>query len=189
MTTEYKEFLPRVSPEVIGCPVPVILQAIRDAVQEFCEKTWIWQEVVDCTITEDDRELVLSLPTGAKLVSVRYLLKDGKEQVVPDNLFIRADEFEFEFEAEESQELKARVALKPTSTSIECPEWLFKDHAEAITQGAKARLLYDNRKTWGNPDLAVLNHQMFRKAITQEKIKLHQGYAMKTSRVKPRRFV
>ncbi len=189
MTTEYKEFLPRVMPEVIGCPVPVVLQAIRDAVREFCEKTWIWQEVVNCTITEDDRELVLDIPAGSRLVSVRYLLEDGREEAVPDNLFIRTDDFEFEFEAEKDRAMQARVCLKPQETSTNCPDWIFNDHAESVAYGAKARLMYDKRKAWGDPQLATLNHQLFRKAIAGERIRLHQGYSTNNSRVRPRRFV
>ncbi len=191
MTTEYKEFLPRVMPEVIGCPVPVILQAIGDAVREFCERTWIWQDIVFFDFEEGYREGFVSLPKNSRLVAVRYLIENGNEQSVPEGMTIRASSspVEFEDEAEETKEMQARVVLKPSETSTTCPPWIFNDHAEAIAHGAKARLMYDNRKAWGNPTLASLSHQLFKRAITKERIKIHQGYTMGSSRVKARRFV
>ncbi len=191
MTTEYKEFLPRVMPEVIGCPVPVILQAIGDAVREFCERTWIWQDVVALKVEEGSREGFVFLQKSSRLVAVKCLIDEGRERDVPEGMSIKASSFPIEFgeESTETKEMKAKVVLKPSETSSTFPSWIFNDHAETIAQGAKARLMYDNRKAWGSPELASLNHQLFRKAITKERIKIHQGYTKGRSRVKSRGFV
>lgn len=187
----WEDYFPYVLPDVYGCPDPLAVQAIRDSAQEFCQKTWVWQDNVSYEIEEDLREIFVNVPRGASLVSIIYLLDNGKEKIVPENLLIKSQRnpVESEFPAEESHNYNARVALKPSKTSEAGPIFLFNDHVEAIASGAKARLMYDPRKYWGNPELAMLHHQLFRKAIGEEKIKIQKGYSKKTSRVKSIRFV
>lgn len=188
---KWEKYFSRVMPEVKGVPAPMAIQAIRDAAIEFCQKTWIWKQDIPYEMEEGFREIFVSVPRGARLVSVIYLLENGRQKHLPENIMIKSQRspVEAELPAEKDKEYEARVALKPSETSTEGPEFLYNDHAEAIAHGAKARLMYDLRKDWGQPELAGVHHQMFRQAIAQEKIRMQQGYSQKTSRVRPRRFV
>ncbi len=188
---EYRDLIVRVAPDVMNCPDPVIEDAVRDTVREWCEKTWVWQEVVDFELVEDDREAVVTLPANTALVSIVYLIEDGNQKSLPDNLFIREQTAPvvLEDESTSSKTIEARVVLKPSATTTEFPDFMLNGSGEALSYGAKARLMYDVRKLWGNPEMAAFYHSKFRSAIAQEKIKMHQGYSRRTSRVRPRRFV
>jgi len=188
---KWEKYFSRVMPEVKGVPAPMAIQAIRDAAMEFCQKTWVWQDNVPYEMEKGFREIFVSVPRGARLVSVIYLLENDREKKMPDNIMIKSQRtpVEGEFPSEQDMEYEARVALKPSETSTEGPEFLYNDHAEAIAHGAKARLMYDLRKDWGQPELARMHHQQFRQAIAQEKIRMQQGYSRNPSRVKARRFV
>ena len=187
----YEDFLPLVLAEVPGCPDITATSRIRNAVRDFCEKTWVWQEVVPYETEQGEREIFVYIPRDSRLVAVRYLIKEGQSIAVPDELFIRAQRYpvEGEWEQEESKEKEARVILKPHEDSTSCPDFLYNDHSEAIAYGAKAKLMSMSTMPWYNPQLAMLNIQLFNKDIAQEKIKLVKGYAQKTLKVQMRRFV
>lgn len=191
MAIKWEKFFPRVMPEVKGCPAPIVIQAIRDAAREFCEKTWVWQEIVPFQMEKGQREVFISMPRGASLVSVKSIVEEGGEHTVPDDIFIRSDRNldQFKSEASSTKQTQARGIFTPSENSDSCPDFLYNDHAEIIAHGVKARLMYDARKTWGHPDLAAMHHNMFRKGIANIKIYLHQGYRGSSSKVKPRRFV
>lgn len=187
----WDKYFSRVMPEVKGVPAPMAIQAIRDSAREFCQKTWVWQDNVPYEVQEDQREILVVLPDDTRLVSVVYLLENGNYKQLPEDIYIKAKDspIDSEFEADKSREYEARVALKPSESCAGGPDWLYNDHAESVAHGAKARLMYDARKDWGHPDLAMMHHQLFRKAIAAERIRMQQGYTRKAGRIKPRRFV
>jgi len=188
MTVEWSAFFPRVLPHVRGCPAPVAIQAIRDAAMEFCQKTWIWQEVVDMDFVEDDVDVTITLPSDSKLIAIKDFIEDDRKYE-PDDFLIRDNEVILTKAAEETETIEGRVILAPYKTSTTCPEWLYNDHDVAIAEGAKARLMFDAKQIWANSELATLSLNFFRKAINTEKIKIFQGYAGRNKRVKARRFV
>lgn len=73
-TRTLHEFLPEVQPEVIDCPIPMILQALRDAAQKLCSNGWVWQE-----------EYTFSLQAGQAI----YDLKPEADAIVSDVYDVR----------------------------------------------------------------------------------------------------
>ena len=191
MSVKWNAFFPRVMPEVKGCPAPIVVQAIRDAAREFCERTWVWQEVVPFQMDEGMREIFIASPRGSRLVSVRHLIEDNREVDFPDDIFVRSDREmdKLRMESSETKQSSVRAVFKPSEDADSCPDFLYNDHAEAISYGAKYRLLSNPSKPWGMPEMAMVHLQMFRKSIAQVKIYLRKGYTGKSLKVKPRRFV
>lgn len=188
MATKWDKFFSRVMPEVKGCPAPVVIQAIRDAAREFCERTYVWTQVSDAEIDKDESIAFIDIPRNARLVAV---INDNRaREDFPYRIIAKSDRTPVELEqiADTTKELSVRIAMKPIEDAQDCPDFLYNDHGEAIAHGAKARLMYDARKSWGHPELAVVHHNAFRKAIAKEKIKIHQGYIGQTGRVRARRF-
>jgi len=186
----WSDFLPRVMPDVAGCPIPRAESAIRDAVIEFCQKTRVWKDVVPFETDADYREGYVAVPSTSRLVAVLSLIEEGVETDIPEGLHIRADRANLWFlDEQETISIEALVALRPKETTTSCPDFIFNDHAETIAFGAKARLLYGPKDSWASPQLAVVAHQMFQKGIVQERIRIHHGYGDVSKRVKPRRFI
>ena len=79
----WEDFFKYVRPDVHGCPVAMVKEALRNACIEFCEKSLIWQQEIYCgdlvkdepkygiNIVDKDATIVMSL-----LLSVT-LLKDN----------------------------------------------------------------------------------------------------------------
>lgn len=186
---DYKDFLSRVMGEVPGCPVPKMVDAVRDAVREFCSKTYIWNEVVDCEIKEGESLAFVFAPRGSMVEAV--LTDQRRKDTFPYRIILKENRNPVELEQEPNadKEMKIRVALKPSSTSETCPDFLFNGFAEEIGYGAKGRLLFEVGKPWGNHKLAVFYFNLFHKAMSAERIKIQQGYSGRGSMIRPRRFV
>lgn len=187
---EWKKFLTYVTPEVMGCPVILAERAVLNAAREFCERTWVWQDNVSYVTQDEQREISVALPAGTRLVAVRYLLQDGRRCEVDSNLFVRSQspEVQSEFEQTEDKTWQARVVLRPAEDAGSGPDFLFNDHAEAISKGALNRLQLMAGKTWSNAQAAMLNKALFDQAIAREKIRLSKGYTGRSLTVRHRRF-
>jgi len=76
MTISIDDFVDNVRADVPGCPDPAIENALRDAIVEFCNKTWIIQRefVYNSTVTDAYTELAVS----------PYLEFDGVRPTIPD---------------------------------------------------------------------------------------------------------
>jgi hypothetical protein len=58
-TTPLSELLPLVRPHVAGCPNPLIVQELRMAAIEFCERTKMWRERKSVSIFRQDRAVTI----------------------------------------------------------------------------------------------------------------------------------
>lgn len=75
-----EDFLPEVSPEVIGCPEPSIIIAIRNSAIEFCEKSLYWAVNLDpIDIVANQHTYPLDSPeTDSLVASVLVAMHDGQ---------------------------------------------------------------------------------------------------------------
>lgn len=188
---KYEDFFPYVQPEAQGCPAPLIIDAIRSAVREFCKETWVWQQTVDFEIEAGYREAYVFVPRNSRLVAVLYLLEDGEPREIPDNITVKSRPYpvHFEHEPEEDKAYQARVALMPSEDSTECLDWFLFDHSDAIAAGAKFRLLRQTGKPWSNPEAAMTFFREFETYKGREKIVLLNNYSQSRTVVSPKRFI
>jgi hypothetical protein len=213
---QWKDFEPFVALNVPGCAPLAIREALREAVDIFCEKTHVWQ--VECAplgvfpnvadyefpidldqrvvtvmsvkykdvplqaVTTDDLDAAMpnwtAAGTGATAMMFRVFLDDSAQ-------FIRL--FPTPTEAV-SASLRIRVAVKPSSSAENIPDFFYEDWRRALASGAISRLCAVPGKDYSNPDLAVFHERLFQMGMGKAMNRQASGMARIGLRVRPRRF-
>lgn len=167
---------PWVLPYVLGCPTPTVDRALCDAMREFCTGAPVWVEWSD-DVTADGttQRFDFDIPRGAELVKARRCVVNGQDYGVrssadlpddwqdeeatdPDSTLIQIDNAEFLVVPMPSSGhvIRVELVLKPTITATTFADVMLDRFAEAIADGAKARLLLVPGQAWTNPAMAGL---------------------------------
>lgn len=215
--SSYEAFFPYVLPEVIGAPEPLVVNAIRNSVIEFCEKSLVLTRDHDpVTVLPNIVDYDLEPPAGYLVVKVMQAWLDNQplDPLAPD--FVReASVYNRLFESYEAAPstprfylqkdertitvwelpdktytngLTMRVALKPTRASTEIEDVVFEDYAETIASGAIMRLMMSPGKSYTNPELAAVHKGIFNQGINTARQRATHGQVRAVMSVKLRRI-
>lgn len=201
----YDVFYPEVLPEVPGCPPALALQAIRNTVIEFCEKSLIHQVTQDpLTLLANISDYDLDAPSKQQRVQkiMRVWFK-GVEigPVAPDDVmtpevyaanipgytpvkgpaqgYTQKDFGTVSFLPIPDQRyvnaITMRVALVPTRDSTSFEDFLFEQWGEFIACGAKARLMLNPGKPYTNIEAATVNQGRYMTALNDARQRAIRG--------------
>ena len=206
----YTQWLPYVQVNVPDCPKALIVEAIRQKVIEFCQKSLFLRQELDGFYTvADDNEYDLLPPVDNNIAQL-LMLKVNKRELEPktqDDL----EEIYQEWRDQDGQPsyfflkntytailvpkpmgvypVRLLVALKPTQAAQGVDEIIFEEYKDAIKHGALAYLMLMAEKTWSNPNMSAFYQSQFDAAIQESKMRAEQGYAhRKTFRTKAHYF-
>lgn len=74
MATALSAFYPKIRTAALGCPTFVMEPAVREALREFCDKTWCWRHSAFLSVLEDIPAYTLldeiDLPSNTELLAV-----------------------------------------------------------------------------------------------------------------------
>jgi hypothetical protein len=179
--------LPLVLPHVPGAPDPTIESAARSAAREFFRQTFAWQEWLDpvSTVAGGNKEYDFELPNDADIARFERATIDGQpieiglwrqakadpalfdggveRQIVSGDLLILRLLGEFDA----GLQLQAMVSLMPKLTATTVPDHLAGRYAEALADGALARLLNLGTASFFNRVAAGDAALRFQRAIDQ----------------------
>jgi len=202
--TLWQSWYPLVLGHVPGCPDPVLDQALRLAAQEFCRRTRCWLVWLDpVTTLETNVEYDLDLPTNSTVVRVERATLAGAPieirsfralEANPDTAtdgdggLISADRATFRLGTLVSagQALAVQVALMPSDRATGTEDGIFRQYAEQISFGAKARLMEIPGQTWSNAALSGFNAAKFDEAIGSVAVDAWRGHTANTPRPRAR---
>ncbi len=202
----YTQWLPYVQVNVPDCPKALIVEAIRQKVIEFCQRSLFLRQELDGFYTvADDNEYDLSPPVDNNIAQL-LMLKVNKRELEPktqDDL----EEIYQEWRDQEGQPsyfflkntntailvpkpmgvypVRLLVALKPTQAAQGVDEIIYEEYKDAIKHGALSYLMLMAEKTWSNPNMSAFYQSQFESSIQESKMRAEKGYALrKTFRVK-----
>lgn len=202
----YTQWLPYVQVNVPDCPKALIVEAIRQKVIEFCQRSLFLRQELDGFYTvADDNEYDLSPPVDNNIAQL-LMLKVNKRELEPKT----QDDMEEIYQEWRDQSgepsyfflkntntailvpkpmgvypVRILVALKPTQAAQGVDESIFEEYKDAIKYGALAYLMLMAEKTWSNPNMSAFYQSQFDAAIQESKMRAEQGYAhRKTFRTK-----
>jgi len=167
--------------------LPVLDQAILDATLEFLKETRCWQCDLDpFTVRANVADYDLDgWPTWARLDAVTRVRLGGNElRPGIDFDFLECDmalRLLNTPSATTTNGLEVRVALTLPPDGTKLPERLCDDHAEAIAEGAKWRLLKTQGKTYSNPGAAQEAYTQFWRHIAQARLDTLRGKRINTN--------
>ena len=203
----YTQWLPYIQVNVPDCPKALIVEAIRQKVIEFCQRSLFLRQELDGFYTvADDNEYDLSPPVDNNIAQL-LTLKVNKRELEPktqDDL----EEIYQEWRDQEGQPsyfflkntytailvpkpigvypVRILVALKPTQSAQGVDESIFEEYKDAIKHGALAYLMLMAEKSWSNPNMSAIYQSQYDAAVTDAQSRANQGYAhRKTFRAKP----
>lgn len=213
----YEDFFPYVVPEVIGCPEPMVVHAVRNACIEFCEKSLVLVRDHDpVTIIENIVDYDLEPPTGYIVIKVMKAWVNNQQidPLVPD--FVREAAVynrlfaEYQKQANTPQHylqksersislwpmpdrkiangLTMRVALKPTRASTEIEDVIFEDYAETIASGALFKLMSNVGRPYTNIEMAAVHAGRFTQGINVARGRSLHGHVRSNLSVRLRRI-
>ena len=203
----YTQWLPYIQVNVPDCPKALIIEATRQKVIEFCQKSLFLRQELDGFYTvADDNEYDLTSPVDTTIAQL-LMLKVNKRELEPKT----QDDLEEIYQEWRDQSgepsyfflkntntailvpkpigvypVRILVALKPTQAAQGVDEIIFEEYKDAIKHGALAYLMLMAEKSWSNPNMSAFYQSQFDAAIQESKIRSEQGYALrKTFRAKP----
>jgi hypothetical protein len=102
-TTPLSELLPLVRPHVPGCPNPLIIQELRMAAIEFCERTKMWRERKSTSIFRQDRTVtVLDYAEIHEIETADFIEASGQSWRLPPVPFLSSNPDDREADTEQS---------------------------------------------------------------------------------------
>lgn len=186
-------------PEVVGCPDPVLHQAIVQTAFELCDETSAW-----CELVNDERimagQSVYELPpvSGAIPLRAKDVWINGTKV---DNGRIGVRSFDIRYDSADEfgsitirptpvqdAELAMRVVYAPSMKAATLPDWLLYRYERAISAGTKARLMIMPNTAWTNPQLAVVHRQTFDSSVADARIESAFDRASGSIHIPPIRF-
>ncbi len=182
----WDQFYPHIASEVIGCPNPLIDNALRMAAREFCAMTGAIREWSDpITASGTNPVFEFDLPIHTELVGVvRSTVNTDDYDVISyrempadwhtanpasiGNKIVQIDSYSYRvFPAPNAGDLiRLMISTKPTMTATGCVDDLFNRYPEEVCYGAKARLMMSRGHEWSDMAMASVYSKLFNGAIS-----------------------
>lgn len=166
---------PRLVPHVMGCPVPVLDAELRNASQEFFERTRAWREWLPViTMVTGDRTYPLAPPTGSFVVRLEKATKNGNPLEVQGAMTLDKDPLLHTTSDEGMSSadrasivmskdvtagdiIQVQASLAPTQDSTGIPDALVLHYRDALVAGALSRIRMLPGQKFFDPKLAAVN--------------------------------
>lgn len=182
--------------DVPGCSYVTAANALRMAAQEFCERSKVWRVTMDPVLTVADISIydfdITTEQEISKIMSVKLddqpiamLLHDQAGNGQIGMISLNQREFFLQPVPAAGQSLEIKAVLKPSNESTGIEDFIYAAHAEAIAQGAKARLFGLANQPFTNPKAAMDARSAFETAIAQAIIKSAKAYSGAPLRTAP----
>ncbi len=207
------DLMPYILAEVPGCPVPTVRFAIIQAASELCREAHTWSEIQDpMTLVDGQHTYQLDAPAGAQVVTVKEIWADNRKltpvaisaihNLIPNWQSAQGNQPDYYSGSNDWSEIRLypiptnpggakltmRVAYQPKFNATVLPAFMVSNYLEAITAGAKSRLMMMPGRAWTSMELGGYNKQVFDAAITQAKIENLHDRVAGSIQVQPRRF-
>lgn len=174
----WEDFHPRVMPYVIGCPVPMVNQALVDASREFCRTTHAWQETEVFPAFTGFDAFDFDKPFGSDVVRVIRASVDGRPLkiqhvgMIPrfDNEIgergatlyrINDEQYRILPLPQAGQQVSITLSLSPTESGAGIGDEVFNRFAATIAAGARAILQRLPRRDWTDLTQAQIDATRF----------------------------
>lgn len=212
MATRYEKFFPKLMVQLLECPEPVAIDALRSACIEFCAKSlWLTYEPDPMPLVAGVNTYPLDTPVGAAPVVVADAWANGSRMtpISPEQLSTYGQDWRdrdgtptnfLQYVPDEivvypvpdvriEDGLKLQIAIRPSQDSIDVDDGVFEYWYETIVAGALARLYNHAGRPYGNPSAVPTQMAIFRDGISDAKASRQRGLTRGPMSVKMREWV
>lgn len=178
----WEDFHPRVMPYVMGCPSPMVDQALTDAAREFCVTTKAWQETEEFPAVAGSDPVAFVKPADAEVIQIMRAKVDGRPLRVlnsiqvprpeeeggtsPRTIYrVSEDQYRILPALTAGQTVSITLALRPMQSAPGIGDTVFSKHVETISAGARAILQRMPRQPWMDMVQAGIDRVKFDKEM------------------------
>lgn len=208
IAVDWRSFVPLVQLATARCPIPVIVDKIREAAREFCRRSRVWTlRSLAADLLAGEGVYGLRPPDQTAICGVLWVRVNGRTLtcLTPEQWQARPEASAREPEVYRVTEpamvhvlpvpdadvpgaLTVEAVLCPSVGSQRGPEFLLTSYGQAIAAGAQARLMLIPDRPWTDVAGSVVFDAKFEDGIAGARIKVNQGGGNADTRVRPRRF-
>jgi len=201
-TRLFSDLVNRLAPSVPGCPQPVVLNYVRDAAIEACERTLAWRyEQPDIRLTPGVVDYPFEIPAsteihaiittsvnGVRVAAVTLETIHGLYPKYPDNstdqlstprYIVHIDPDTFYVapppDANTTYDVAMFVALKPLRDASGMDKSIMDDLETAIMHGALQHLLVLPERTWSDKELAAYHAKQYTFKVAERRARVNVG--------------
>lgn len=207
-----KDFHKEILPDVQGCPLSILNNALINTLIDFCRSSQVWKsESPYSSVEAEEPRYRFSPNDGERVVSIDYATYKDRELAktsahtmdsnisewrvqtgtTPTSYYIDAPDMIrlIPTPSEDADEvLKLFVTLCPTRAATEVPDWLYEDWASTIAHGTLAKLHAMSNKTWANPGISGWHERKYRNGVSMARSKNLKSYLTISKEIQPRSF-
>lgn len=208
-------FNPLILPEVLGCPLPQVRNAVLSAARDLCKRAFVWNAFqAPISLVEGQASYALMPPAGAYVHTLKNVWMGSRELIAasmahvavvyPNWQFATSNEPTMYNMAEDQDkvrifpapvgvtgstpQLRMRAVFIPTNTATTLPDFLGRNFDELIANGAKSRLLSPAGTDWSNPQLGLYYKTLFDEGVIAARIDEEHDRVQSSIIVTPRTF-
>lgn len=198
--------LPSIMPYAPGCPEPTALAGIIKAAQDFCERTRLWRDEDQFTVTPTSCNVVCA-PQGADLFEIEHASINGYtlepisigelSREMPDWRDRQDTQGRWITQTEPGSvivvprstgTLRLATILKPSNDADQLPNFIFKDYRQVIADGALAEILMTPNQPFTAPDRAQFYSMRFESRLSELSTRSIKGQQRARLRTRPQWF-
>lgn len=183
---DLEDFFPHVKHIVPGCAEPTIIQALREACIEFCQRTKLWRSDDEFAVSADNCDVVC-VPSGATLYEIEHVMFDGfplepasinmldrdhpywrtqaEEQCTYPRYFTQIDIDTIRVVPSATGTVKVYTVLMPSQDAEMVPDWMVDKYSRVIAAGALKDLLAIPGQPFFNAELSGAYSARFYSAL------------------------
>jgi len=202
------DILPEVRPDVIGCPEPQMINAIRNAVIKFCEESHFWEvDLTPLSMAQNVPEYVIIQPANQRVIRISQIIGSfgrmafrteddmdaldpkwrtptGNSPKIPVMINPRLLRM-YPIPNVSGEQLTMKAIVKPSPTATVIDDYIYDDFYTGIAAGAKAILTAMPNKEWTNFELVPYYQSLFNDDVCTAKTRVARGYSNAPLRTRP----
>lgn len=182
----WADFHPYVLPDVTGCPIPLLDQALRDTARDFCTRTKAWRQWMDPFTAsgsssvyefEADQGTEVVAAVAVSVAGEDYSVlgshalpaswQSGEQGRIKDKTMVHISSSEGVFYPMPmaGDSIVFQLALRPPMSGTGVGDVIFAEFTEAIAAGTKARLMAKPRKEWTDLQTAAMFGMQYERMV------------------------
>lgn len=198
-------------PELPGVPAPMLDAYINRAWFDFAKNSLCWNDWQDIDLQDGENTYPLSLPSGAAVYTVidaqqgsNVLIPRGHEQLLiydaayaerrgtPNGYSLAQDKSLVIYPIPQADDIvlpvRVHAAYVPVVSATSIPDQFANQYLDALSAGAKSRLMAMAGQPWSNPQMAVFYSSIFDTGVTSAVVERMKGGAQGAITVRSRAF-
>lgn len=199
----YTTLVSRLSPHLVSCPHPIIVDQIRRSAIQACERTLIYRHVQEpLTLTPNQYEYIYYRPADTDVHAVLEAILNDKplERLTLEQALERNPRWADVSQTDEASEpriicgvttdsftvfpmpdssktyaLRLVYALKPTRTSTGLEQWVFDELEDCIFHNALQEFMLIPNQPWSNTDMAGYHAKQYLSKLNERRARANLG--------------